>query len=441
MSLLMDALKRAETSKQDAARSLAGGEAATAHSGNLSLEPLPTGRPKGAINPLPELASHIEAIDADLAFVPRPEIPTPRRAAPAPPEKLDDHVDREAVRNAFKAKLNSDPTSKRSLWLALGILGFAAIAISAYVWYQLNSMGSNHLAPPISRTPASNQPSQMVQAAPAAMVPALPISPPPVFTPSSPSTAANRPVASAPTLFVPPHREYRPTRPPMATAEAGAGVPIRLTRSRPEVDVNLLRGHDNVQRNELDLARRDFEQTLQRDPNNTDALLALAAIAQHQGRPGDAERLNQQALVANPGDGAVQAAALSGAAAGADPQTTESRLKTLLAAQPESAQLNFALGNLYSRQKRWPEAQQVYFNAVAADADHPDYLFNLAVSLDHLRQNRPAAQHYRLALEAANKRPAAFDREQVARRLNELQSVLPAGSQAISQPKLPGSTP
>jgi len=125
-------------------------------------------------------------------------------------------------------------------------------------------------------------------------------------------------------------------------------------------------------------------------------------------------------MLANPGDAAVQAAALGGAAAGADPLTTESRLKTLLAAQPESAPLNFTLGNLFARQGRWAEAQQVYFNAVAAESDHPDYLFNLAVSLDHIRQSRPAAQHYRLALEAADKRPAAFDREQVKKRLAEL---------------------
>ena len=130
----------------------------------------------------------------------------------------------------------------------------------------------------------------------------------------------------------------------------------------------------------------------------------------------------QRALIANPSDAAAQAATLSGTAAEADPQTAESRLKTLLSSQPDSAPLNFALGNLYSRQSRWPEAQQVYFNAVAADGDNPDYLFNLAVSLDHLRQNRLAAQHYRLALEAAAKRPAAFDRSKVEQRVGELQA-------------------
>ena len=46
--------------------------------------------------------------------------------------------------------------------------------------------------------------------------------------------------------------------------------------------------------------------------------------------------------------------------------------------------------------------------------------FNLAVSLDHLRQPKVAAQHYRLALEATQRRPAGFDRERARLRLAEL---------------------
>lgn len=423
MSLLMDALKRAETSKQEAARALAGGEPAPAFGEKLSLEPLASGRPKGAINPLPDLATHIEAVDADLAIASRPEVPPPLpRANPTPPaaaEKASAPNEREAIRNAFAAKLAAEPLPKWPLWLALGVLLTAALVIGAYVWHQLNGMSANTLAPPVGRMPSNS-----MTASPA--LPALPVNPPAVFVPSSPSTAASSlPTDEAP-LFSPPRPAYRPIQAPAQfAAEAVPAVPIRLSRTRSEPDTNLLQGHSHVEKNELDLARRDFEQALRRDPNNTDALLALAAIAQRQARPADAEHLYQRAMIANPGDPAVQAAALGSTAAGADPQTTESRLKTLLAAQPESAALNFTLGNLYARQSRWAEAQQVYFNAVAAEADHPDYLFNLAVSLDHIRQSRPAAQHYRLALEAADKRPAAFDREQVKKRLTELQPEPP----------------
>jgi len=69
MSLLMDALKRAENSKQEAARALVGSEAAPAFGEKLGLEPLASGRPKGVINPLPDIASHIDAVDADLVIV------------------------------------------------------------------------------------------------------------------------------------------------------------------------------------------------------------------------------------------------------------------------------------------------------------------------------------------------------------------------------------
>jgi tetratricopeptide (TPR) repeat protein len=206
----------------------------------------------------------------------------------------------------------------------------------------------------------------------------------------------------------------------MAGGEAaGANIPIRLTRTSPEPDANAQAGYAKLQGNQLDAARHDYELALRRDPNNVDTLLALASIAQRQGRSADAARYQQRAIDADPRDPDAQAAVL-GAASGGDPMANESRLKTLLASQPESGSLNFALGNLYSRQGRWSEAQQAYFNAVAADADNPDYLFNLAVSLDHLRQPKVAAQHYRLALEATQRRPAGFDRERARLRLAEL---------------------
>src|SRR5574343_1477452 len=406
MSLLMDALKRAETAKQEAARAQFGITTPPAPEPALSLEPLPDETSGTAPHPLPDLAHYIDAVDADLASTPLPKAATTPPSTPSaqPITPPSEQANRQTVRNAFAAKQAvAETPSRLPLWLALGTLAIAGISIGGYVWYQLNAMNRGSLAAP---QPLATAPATQAVAAPA----------PPVATaPPSPPAAQ----IVQPGLFTP-----RPETPaPTAVPEAPANpVPIRLTRSQPTVDPSLTRGHANLQRGEIELARREFEQTLRRDPNNTDALLALASIAQQQGRGTDAERLRQRALVANPADPATQAAALSGSAAETDPQGTESRMKSLLSAQPESAALNFALGNLYSRQNRWSEAQQVYFNAVAADGDNPDYLFNLAVSLDHLRQGRLAVQHYRLALEAGSKRPAAFDRNKVEKRIGELQA-------------------
>ena len=421
MSLLMDALKRAEENKQDAARAITRSDRSTP--AGLSLEPLP-GEPAPASPPtsLPDLADHIDALDADLAATPTTPLPaaSQRTAAAAPPPSAAPapapDAAREAVRNAFAAKSPAaEEPSRRNLWLILGAGGVAAAVIAGYFWYQLAALSGSSLgrapAPTAQPPKAIEQPRPAAATAPVAQ----PYAPPPAYAPLQSDTQAAPPSAA---LFPPP----RPAEPPptaAASAEPAPAAPIRLKRTPPQVDPNVSRGYANLQGSTLEAARRDYEQALRNDPRNVDALLALAAIAQRQGQAAEAERYQQRAYEADPKDPAAQAAVIGSAAS--DPVTTESRLKTLLAAQPESGPLNFALGNLYSRQNRWAEAQQVYFTAVTADGDNPDYLFNLAVSLDHLRQPKLAAQHYRLALEAAEKRPAAFDRERVQRRLRDLQ--------------------
>jgi tetratricopeptide (TPR) repeat protein len=213
-----------------------------------------------------------------------------------------------------------------------------------------------------------------------------------------------------------------PARRPANVGNEPAGPAIRLSRSRPEADPALQSGWSKLQASQFDAARNDYEKALQNDPNNVDALLGLAAIARREGRAADADRLQRRAAEADPANPSAQAIQ---AGSGGDPLAAESRLRSLLASQPESGPLNFALGNVLSRQQRWPEAQALYFNAVAAEPDNPDYLFNLAVSLDHLRQPKVAAQHYRLAIEAAQRRPAAFDSARAAARVQQLAPATP----------------
>lgn len=408
MSLLMDALKRAESSKQEAARQQAGKDASPpAADEGLTLAPLAGEKPAAASRPLPDLASHIEAVDADLA---RSAQARPAVEA-APPAFVQSTASSQAIaRNAFAAKLAPETPSRAPLWLMLGVLVVAGLAIAAYFWFQLNALGGGSLSAAGARPPVlAAQPTNALQAA----LPPGPMALPQTDTEPPGQVVSRQAPPAEPTARV--------LAAPRAGAPAAPATPIRLARTPTLTDPALTRAHRALQEGRLDQANQDFLLALQHDPNNTDALLALAAIAQHQGRSNEAEGWRQRALIADPSSPATQAAVLGGTAAGTDPLNTESRLKTLLSAQPQSAELNFTLGNLYASQRRWAEAQQAYFNAVAADGDNPDYLFNLAISLDQLRQPRPAAQHYRLALEAASRRPAAFDTEQARRRLAELQ--------------------
>lgn len=171
----------------------------------------------------------------------------------------------------------------------------------------------------------------------------------------------------------------------------------------------------------LETTRLNYEKLSARDPNNADILLALAAIAERRNQPDHAQRLRQQAMRANPQSPEVMARTLGALKGGRVRKEAESHLRTWLAAHPRSAALHFALGNLLAQQGRWDEAEPAYFNAVSNEVGNPDFLFNLAVSLDHLRHYGLASQHYLLALEAARKRPAGFSEEQVRQRLAELQ--------------------
>ena len=407
MSLLMDALKRAESSKQAVARNLTGGVPGNKVP-DLSLEPI-AGRPAVASKSLPDLAQHIDSLNADLAAGAPSSKPTepPSTARQQTQTTSTEDDNRAAIRNAFAAKA-INPPSRKPLFLALGGLGVAALVIGTYVWVQLQNINKGTINAPRPDTShvASSTPSPAPYSPPAAPVPAVAI-----FAQNSPSTVSNATEAAPPALPA-----KNPSRRSPPTDDETKQTSIRVTRTPQQPDAHVQRAYAYLQSNALDQAQHEYAAALRSDPNNVDALMGLAAIAQRQGHRAEAERYQQRALEADPRDAGAQAAALSSK----DPMTAESRLKSLLAAQPESAPLNFALGNLYAGQNRWNEAQQCYFDAVAGDIDNPDYLFNLAVSLDQLRQSKLAAQHYRRALEAGENRPGVFDRERATRRLNQL---------------------
>jgi tetratricopeptide (TPR) repeat protein len=173
------------------------------------------------------------------------------------------------------------------------------------------------------------------------------------------------------------------------------------------------------QRNDLAGARDGYLRVLARDANNRDALLGLAAIDARNGDFDVAGARYLRLLELNPRDSHALAG-LVALRSQIDPVASESRLKTMIASQPEAAHLHFALGNQYARQSRWPEAQAEYFKAFSADPENADYAFNLAVSLDQLRQKNPAVEYYRRALDLASRHPANFDRAQTQTRVQEL---------------------
>jgi tetratricopeptide (TPR) repeat protein len=252
--------------------------------------------------------------------------------------------------------------------------------------------------------------------------PPAPPAPQVAMQPAQPTAATTPPAVQAPTPF---------TQPVQPVEQTGVTAHHHAPRKRsqefvierqPEADslTPLLQAaYKEYRAGDLESAHRDYAAALHQAPQNRDALLGMAAIAHAKGEDALAAQYYDKLLTLDPRDPQAQAgmsALEKGNASG-----KESRLKLLLDQQPQSAALNFALGNLYAEQSRWAEAQQAYFNAYSLQPDAAQYAYNLGISLDHLGQRKPAAQYYERALQldgSAN----AIDHAQIQQRLNELKA-------------------
>ena len=154
--------------------------------------------------------------------------------------------------------------------------------------------------------------------------------------------------------------------------------------------------------------------------------LQQAEAAWQRGDMAAARRAYQQHLTAHPAD----AAALQGlarlvmqeVAGGGARQAAIAELQDLQQRQPQLGRLYYALGHVYAADAQWSLARAEFQHALALEPLEPDYLYNLAVSLDQLQQPQPALQFYRLAQAAARERSASFDQAQLKARLAALQS-------------------
>jgi tetratricopeptide (TPR) repeat protein len=189
----------------------------------------------------------------------------------------------------------------------------------------------------------------------------------------------------------------------------------------PGVDPTLLAAYQAFTRGEDSLAQQKYRQVLQQDVRNVDALLGMAAIAQRQGRDADAQGWYQKVLEIEPRNTIAQSAMVT-PRANTDVVGTESRIKSMIAQQPEGANLHAALGNLYAEQGQWPSAQEAYFNASRLAPNNADYAFNLAISLDQMGKSSLALKQYQRALDLLNKSDGSSpDRVQLEARIRELQ--------------------
>lgn len=333
----------------------------------------------------------------------------------------DTHSTEEAARsvgqNLFSAKsplpLPQHPLLNQKLLLILGgTILLVAIGIG-FLWYLDTFTTTAPLRPiparPVVQTWPADQvpPTAITEAAPQdALISGIGTQATSQDTPKERLAAPE--IVAAPTLPVhvnqPPRQDESP-------------IKIEPQKITEQIDPLLLDAYSAYRRGELGQAQQLYLALFQKDARNIDVLLGLATIAQQQGNTMMSAQYYARILELDPRNAAANAGV---ATLKVGDENTESRLKNLLREQGNAATLHFALGNLYAEQSRWGEAQQAYFNASTLEPGNPEFIFNLAVSLDHLGQGQLALQHYQRALRFDPSHRAGFDRAQVELRVKEL---------------------
>jgi len=443
MSLLLEALKKAEKAKEEAQRRARAesAESAAAPAAEAERKPVVT-RDK-----LPEISStNLEIVTDDLAAPSTPAVPkaaapraeptleplalppAPKPAAAKLTTTANEQASRASARKVFEAKFR-EPNPRMPFYITVGALGVFALGTVGYFWYQLRPPPALvNLNPPRQAAAVAVQPPTPGPVATAAAsapggIPGLPA--------TAAKTAAGSPAGSAAVLTAAPRPQIappveRPRLPPSQRipdprlAAAPAASETATGRGAPQVSPRVEAGYAAYLAGDLATARSEYQQALRDEPANRDALLGLGALDVRAGRYESAEALYLRVLQIDPRDPPAQAALIALRSGRSDPLATESRVKTLLAADPAAHALNFTLGNQLAQQNRWAEAQQEYFKAYSAEPDNADFAYNLAVSLDHLRQPRQALDYYQRAIGLAERRGASFDVAAARSRVTQL---------------------
>ncbi len=159
---------------------------------------------------------------------------------------------------------------------------------------------------------------------------------------------------------------------------------------------------------------RDLYLALRREhPDEPEVLLGLASAELALKHVGEARALYRRILSQDP-DNTFARAGLA---------LTQGRTDSLTE-RVDSPAVLAALATAAAQRGDWRRAQALFFRAHASDPENTEYLYGLAVSLDHLGKAAQALDHYRRVLE----RPGTnVDPEQVRRRIAWLERVVREG--------------
>jgi tetratricopeptide (TPR) repeat protein len=198
------------------------------------------------------------------------------------------------------------------------------------------------------------------------------------------------------------------------------GIKISRRLKTEAIRLEIEKANNLFLQGKTDLAANIYREVVRQDIFRREALMGLASIAVHNRRFDTARRIYNQILLLDPKDKEALSRLIS-LRENDDPTRRASQLKTMIRSEPDNYRLHFILGTIYMANKQWSEARLTFQQAHLLEKDHPDTVYNLAISLDHLRKPGEALKYYLLATNLAEKYSAEFELSQADNRIKELQ--------------------
>ncbi|MDP2679953.1 MAG: tetratricopeptide repeat protein [Rhodoferax sp.] len=290
--------------------------------------------------------------------------------------------------------------------------------------------------------PAVDPVSEPAEALPPMAAPMRAPAPKPKSAPSRPPVrdrvAANM-TASASALTCPPGTLPPDCRAPTKKVPASAPVTAPVTgqasvQTRLSGPSALEQGYNALVQGRLQEAGQAYEQALSKNPEERDALLGLAYIAQQQGRHDAAQGFYKRVLRQDPGNPSARAGLLMLNQPG-DLQDFGNRSRDVAEQNPESAAAQSVLGHALVRQDRLADARLAFSRAQQLEPNVARHAFNLAVALDRLHRYDEARQYYEravaLAMQVGSDQASGFALADAQTRLGQLRSVSQTTGQAM----------
>ena len=175
---------------------------------------------------------------------------------------------------------------------------------------------------------------------------------------------------------------------------------------------------------DIELSQQKFSEVLAFDSKNITAMIGLGGVAALSGHYNVAMDYYQQALNVDPNSLEVYEAIANLSSNIELNSDWNDALTNMAKNYPNSATLQYALGNLYSSNNDWLAAQESYFNAYALDMNNPDFIVNLAISLDQLGKYPLAGQYYTQALALAGSKTVNFNIADIKNRLVSIRQFI-----------------